>query len=128
MKNKFLVLFSLVFIVLTLSGCQSTSNPIQNNDFDMKFETLDLENKKADFIVYGYPNEEEKEQVLDVVVDSLKKQDIKDSINVNLYSNFQDLEDKEDPFYGTLEYKDGSITKNNMTKPTEEDYLEYASY
>ncbi len=128
MKNKFLVLFSLILIVVTLSGCQSTTNPINSNEFDMKFDTLDKENNVANFIVFGYPNEEESKQVLDVVVNSLKKQELKESIKVNLYSNFQNIEDNEEPFYGTLEYKDGSIVKKNIVTPTQEEYLKYASY
>ncbi len=128
MKNKFLVLFSLILIVVTLSGCQSTTNPINSNEFDMKFDTLDKENNVANFIVFGYPNEEESKQVLDVVVNSLKKQDLKENIKVNLYSNFQKIEDNEEPFYGTLEYKDGAIVKKNIVTPTQEEYLKYASY
>ncbi len=127
MKNKFLLL-SLVIIVFSLSACQSKINPIEETEFDMKFETLDKEKNVADFIIFGYPNEEEKEQVLEVVSSSLKKQDLKDSIKVNLYSNFQDLEDNEEPFYGTLEYKDSKITKKNLASPSEEEYLEYENY
>ncbi len=128
MKNKFLVLFSLILILVTLSGCKGTSNPINSNEFNMKFDTLDKENNVANFIIFGYPNEEEEKQVLEVVVDSLKKQDLKGNIKVNLYSNFQKIEDKEKPFYGNLEYKNGDIVKNNIAIPTQEEYLKYASY
>lgn len=128
MKNKFVVVFSLLILVVTLSGCQTTSNPINSNEFDMKFETLDKENNQADFVIFGYPNEEEKAQVLEVVISSLKKQEVKGTIKVNLYSNFQDIKEGEEPFYGTLEYKDNNITKNNMVIPDQEEYLNYASY
>ncbi len=128
MKSKILLLFSLVIVVFSLTACQSTKSPIENTEFDMKFETLDKEKNVADFIIFGYPNEEEKEQILEVVSSSLKKQDLNDSIKVNLYSNFQDLNDNEKPFYGTLEYKDSQITKNNLKSPSEEEYLKYENY
>ncbi len=128
MKNKFIVLFSLLIFVVTLSGCQATSNPISDNDFDMKFNTLDKENNVADFIVFGYPNEEEQAQILEVVTSSLKNQEVKGSIKVNLYSNFQDLKKEKEPFYGTLEYENEKITKNNLNIPAQEEYLKYASY
>lgn len=129
MKNKYLFSFLLIFIVFSLSACNSaiTTSPIEDNEFNMIFKTINLEEKTSDFIIEGYPNEEEQKQIEEVVLNSLNKQEIDEEIKVNLYSNYQDVKDNEQPFYGTMIYKDKKIIENNLIIPSEDDYLDYAS-
>ncbi|MFV0288785.1 MAG: hypothetical protein ACK5HR_04965 [Mycoplasmatales bacterium] len=121
MKNK--IFSSLLIILFVLTGC-TTTNPIEENQFKIEFSEMNFKENTADFIISGYPNEDEQKQVIEVINDSLKEQQVTQETTINLYSDLQNKE--QAPFYGTIKYKNQEVD-GNMEMPSEEDYLDIAT-
>lgn len=106
------------------TGCTQQENPIEAIDFNVTFNELNLEKNYADFIVYGYPNEREFEQIPVIIKSSLDKQNVKDGIKVNVYSSLE--EEENNPFFGTATYTNNELKTNKLKQRTEDEYLKLA--
>ena len=115
--------FLIIFMVVLLTGCTYNQNPIVENEFSMTFDELNLEENTTDFTIIGYPNDDEKEQIINIINDSLEDVEDSDVIEVNLHSDLE--ENSEEPFFGTLKYENGELN-GEINNKTEEEYLEIA--
>ncbi len=123
MKNKIYKLLFIFVVVFSFSSCQKVPNPIEDNKFNVEFKDINFENNTAVFEVFGYPNESERSQLENIIIDSLKNQNVKTKMKVSIYSDLQNL--KGDPFYGEVTYEKGQIDPE-IKIPLDEEYLELA--
>lgn len=123
------IIIAALFSLIVLTGCGGELTPEEKAiqiDFNMNFDTLDNEQHTANFVVKGIPNDEEFLQIEEAILNSLNAQDL-DTTNtylVKVYSNKQDIK-SDSPAFGTLQYRDKSITSNNLKNITPEKYIKF---
>lgn len=123
MKKLYLFLF-LFFASFSLYGCKKNSHTVNDINFSMEFKTMDKDNDSALFIVSGLPNEEEFNQLSDVVVNSLTAQNIPADKIINVTLQSPEIDGKTISF-GSCQFQNGKIIKNDIKNVTEEKYLNY---
>lgn len=108
--------------ISVLSGCGSAT--INDVSFSMQFNQLNKDDATATFTVTGLPNDEEFAQISQVIVDSLKAQELKPTERITVTVKSPDLNGRHIDF-GTCVYQDGKIVENNIHNITEEEYKNY---
>lgn len=125
MKNKYKILSILLIFSFIFTGCSiNEKSPIESNQFNVVFDSIDYEQSKASFTVTGYPNDEELQQLSIIINDSINSQKVNEDIKVYVYSDLQDTENK--PFFGEYKFKNGSLT-SDIVIPTSEEYIELSN-
>ncbi len=118
------LLLLIVILIPLLTGCKKDSDEIIANEseFSVVFENMDFEHNIATFTINGFANDEEFSQINSIIIDSLKNQQISDTVKVNVFAQAQS--DDEDPIYGTAEYKNGKLTNNEIENISIDEYID----
>ncbi len=116
------LLLLIVLLIPTLAGCGQLTEEetAMQTEFNVNFNAIDKEAKTAKFTVNGYPNKEEFGQIETIIIDSMGKQEVEGDYTVSVYSQIQG--DKGEPTYGTVHYKNGELTENELANITVEEY------
>lgn len=117
MRKPYNLIVFIFIIITTLSGCTNTNSEI---DFDVTFKELNQEKHTATFVVTSYPNEDEFNQINSVIIDSMNEQKLTDEYTVYVYSDNEKIDN--DPFFGTVKYKNNKLENNKLTLPSKEEY------
>ncbi len=118
------ILIFIVLLIPVISGCTANNAEVEaaKSDFGMNFTELNNEKHEATFVINGLPNKEEFAQVTDVITDSMKDQKVEGTYKVKVLASAQD--EKQDPIYGTVSYKNGKLSDNKLKNITIEQYVE----
>lgn len=120
---KKIILLVLIFIPM-ISGCvDEQANLANESKFNIEFTEINKDDKKATFTVSGLPNEEEFNQIPSIITDSMKNQEIlvEDEYTINVRSKIE--ENLENNAFGSLKYKDGVISENQLKNLDTESYI-----
>ena len=110
----------IMLIALVVSGCGTTA--VNGEDFNVEFKVMNKDEKTAQFIIIGLPNQEEFNQIPEIIKNSLSSQELTDEIFVTISSDEKNGKVLE---YGTMIFYNGNIISNNLFNQTEEAYADF---
>jgi PBP1b-binding outer membrane lipoprotein LpoB len=123
------ILILIAVLIPILAGCSNTTaiEMANQSQFSVTFEKIDNEIFVANFVVSGFPNEEEFAQINTIIIDSLNAQGLKpeQAYTVNVYSDLQE-DRSQPPVFGTVSYQNGAIS-GTITNITDEQYIELST-